>query len=336
MKINEDEAHLRVEIGSGGQMRAQIGPKRKIDVLIGDAAKMDCQRAINYIKSGTAEIDKAVEEGIEEIEQKVEGMANVDLSNLSATGEAKLTTLETNAKNYADSLARNYATAAQGALADTAVQPADLATVATTGEYSDLSGTPTLAAVATSGSYDDLSNKPSIPAAQVNSDWNATSGVAQILNKPSLAAVATSGAYADLSGTPDLSAKANTDLSNLDEAGQKVIDGQWVYSELTVFNNTALTTTHQRYSLASYLPDDGYDYEVFVHMGTSNSAAANIASDLGFVIPVRGASSGSAQLYDVCILPVGSGRYIEAYTTSGTSSNSVCVLRGYRRIGTNS
>lgn len=29
-------------------------------------------------------------------------------------------------------------------------------------------------------------NKPSIPSAQVNSDWNATSGVAQILNKPDL------------------------------------------------------------------------------------------------------------------------------------------------------
>lgn len=41
-----------------------------------------------------------------------------------------------------------------------------------------------LATVATSGSYNDLSNKPTIPAAQVNSDWNATSGKAQILNKP--------------------------------------------------------------------------------------------------------------------------------------------------------
>lgn len=41
-----------------------------------------------------------------------------------------------------------------------------------------------LAAVATSGSYADLSNKPSIPAAQVNSDWGAASGVAQVLNKP--------------------------------------------------------------------------------------------------------------------------------------------------------
>ncbi|MGB8064574.1 MAG: hypothetical protein WCF26_21985 [Candidatus Sulfotelmatobacter sp.] len=41
-----------------------------------------------------------------------------------------------------------------------------------------------LATVAISGSYNDLSNKPTIFAPQINSDWNATSGVAQILNKP--------------------------------------------------------------------------------------------------------------------------------------------------------
>lgn len=43
-----------------------------------------------------------------------------------------------------------------------------------------------------------------IPAAQVNSDWDAVSGVAQILNKPTLATVATTGAYSDLSGTPTI------------------------------------------------------------------------------------------------------------------------------------
>ena len=35
-----------------------------------------------------------------------------------------------------------------------------------------------------SGDYNDLTNKPTIPAAQVNADWDASSGVAQILNKP--------------------------------------------------------------------------------------------------------------------------------------------------------
>lgn len=37
-----------------------------------------------------------------------------------------------------------------------------------------------------SGSYNDLTDKPTIPAAQVNADWNATSGAAQILNKPTI------------------------------------------------------------------------------------------------------------------------------------------------------
>lgn len=67
-----------------------------------------------------------------------------------------------------------------------------------------------LATVATSGSYDDLLDKPTIPSAQVNADWDATSGVQEILNKPTLAAVATSGAYADLSGTPTLATVATS------------------------------------------------------------------------------------------------------------------------------
>ncbi len=41
-----------------------------------------------------------------------------------------------------------------------------------------------------------------IPAPQVNADWNATSGVIQILNKPSLATIAISGDYNDLSNKP--------------------------------------------------------------------------------------------------------------------------------------
>ena len=43
-----------------------------------------------------------------------------------------------------------------------------------------------LAAVAKSGSYSDLSNTPTIPAAQVNSDWSSSSGVSEILNKPTV------------------------------------------------------------------------------------------------------------------------------------------------------
>lgn len=88
--------------------------------------------------------------------------------------------------------------------ADSAVQPGDLALVASTGDYDDLIDKPSLATVATSGSYNDLTNKPTIPAAQVNSDWNADTGVAKILNKPSLATVATTGSYDDLTNKPTI------------------------------------------------------------------------------------------------------------------------------------
>jgi hypothetical protein len=48
----------------------------------------------------------------------------------------------------------------------------------------------------------------------VNADWNATTGDAQILNKPTLATVATTGAYSDLSGTPSLATVATTGSYN--------------------------------------------------------------------------------------------------------------------------
>lgn len=135
-----------------------------------------------------------------------------------------------------------------------AVQPADLAAVATTGDYNSLNNRPNLtvyatktevnnglatkqdviddlsdirsgalagstavqpgdlATVATTGSYDDLVDKPSIPAAQLNSDWDATSGVTAILNRPNLATVATTGDYTDLVNKPSIpAAQVNAD-----------------------------------------------------------------------------------------------------------------------------
>lgn len=48
-----------------------------------------------------------------------------------------------------------------------------LAKVATTGEYKDLDGTPELAAVATSGDYEDLTNKPTVDTSFSDSSDNA-------------------------------------------------------------------------------------------------------------------------------------------------------------------
>ena len=107
------------------------------------------------------------------------------------------------------------------------------AEVATSGNYNDLSNKPTLAAVATSGDYDDLTNKPSIPAAQVNSDWNASSGVAEILNKPTLSAVATSGDYDDLTNKPTIpAAQVNSDWNATSGVSE-------ILNKPTVYQNAA-------------------------------------------------------------------------------------------------
>lgn len=62
-------------------------------------------------------------------------------------------------------------------------------------------------------SFAYIRNKPTIPAAQVNSDWDAASGVAQILNKPSLATVATTGSYNDLTNKPTIPTVNNGQLT---------------------------------------------------------------------------------------------------------------------------
>jgi len=118
--------------------------------------------------------------------------------------------------------------------------PPNLATVATSGSYADLTNKPTITEIPTqtanSGKYlttdgttlswatvtggttdyNSLINKPTIPAAQVNSDWNASSGLAQILNKPTLF----SGSYTDLTNKPTIpAAQVQTDWNAVSGLG---------------------------------------------------------------------------------------------------------------------
>lgn len=84
----------------------------------------------------------------------IEAGADVtDTANVTAAGAL----MDSEVANLAQVKAfdsADYATAAQGALADSAIQSADLATVATTGAYSDLSGTPTLGTAAAADTTD--------------------------------------------------------------------------------------------------------------------------------------------------------------------------------------
>ena len=103
-----------------------------------------------------------------------------------------------------------------------------LATVATTGDYSDLSNTPNLATVATSGSYSDLSNTPN------------------------LATVATSGSYNDLSNKPTLGTAAAKDSTNaVTQSSTDLIESGAVYTGLAGKEDAAKVLTAQTLSVGA-------------------------------------------------------------------------------------
>ena len=107
------------------------------------------------------------------------------------------------------------------------------------------------------GDYTSLSNRPTIPAAQVNADWNASSGVAVILNKPTVPPL--TSLVVNSAGTPSLSFNGANgqftytppDLSNYDTAfgwgdhasagyvttsGTQTISGAKTFSGSTTFS----------------------------------------------------------------------------------------------------
>ena len=125
-----------------------------------------------------------------------------------------------------------------------------------------------LATVATSGSYTDLINKPTIPAPQVNSDWNANSGVAKILNKPT-----TLSGY----GITDAYTKTETDNAISDSEVFTITRDITILSTATGHTITSSAVFSSAYELISLTPKyttDFYYYsdnKVFQYSFLTNS-----------------------------------------------------------------
>lgn len=64
--------------------------------------------------------------------------------------------------------------------------------------------------------YNDLTNKPVIPAAQVNSDWNSSTGVSQILNKPTIPAAQVNSDWNATTGLAQIFNKPDLTLITID------------------------------------------------------------------------------------------------------------------------
>ena len=103
----------------------------------------------------------------------------------------------------------------------------------------------------------DITGKPTIPAAQVQTDWNATSGLGVLLNKPTLAPVATAGTYSSLTGIPSsftpaahTQAWSTITATPTTLAGYGITDGATAAQLAAKFNTPTGTT-------AQYVRGDG-------------------------------------------------------------------------------
>jgi hypothetical protein len=159
----------------------------------------------------------------------------------------------------------------------------------------------------------------------VNADWNAATGIAQILNKPSLATVATSGSASDLStGTlADARLSSNVPLIN---AGNSFTAGQTITAAA---NTSALT--------ASYSVTGANTTPLLSLTGTWNTSGVVTGLKLNITNTASGAGSlladfqvGSASKFNINANGEASVAFVAGSTvapfTSGSGSSGFKIV----------
>lgn len=135
-----------------------------------------------------------------------------------------------------------------------------------------------------------------------------------------------------------LNSKANVTGDNFANS-IKQFDSKWVASN-TSFDITNAIGDHT-YSLASYLPDDDYNYEVYVSFYAKSTATAGTNLKIkvpllnSIAIPIASVSDGSRNAVNIFTMPIGLDRQFIVYNSTAVSLTCNINIFGYRRIGAN-
>jgi len=168
-------------------------------------------------------------------------------------------------------------------------------------------------AMATSTDYNNLTNKPTLPSGQIQTDWNAVSGLGVVLNKPSLATVATSGAYADLSGKPSIPVQVNSDWNASSGVAQilnkPTVPAAQVNSDWNAVSGVA-QVLNKPTNVSSFTNDAGY---------TTSSAVAAAYVPLTRTVNGKALSSNITLSASDVSAPSGSG------TSTGTNTGDQVI-----------
>jgi hypothetical protein len=222
--------------------------------------------------------------------------------------------------------ASDYATAAQGALADSATQPGDLATVATTGDYDDLSNKPTIPTTLDSLTDVVITSATNGQGLQFNgTNWvnsNAGSGTVTSVDLSVPTGLAVSGNPVTTSGTlaltlasgysiPTTSSQTNWDTAYTDRLKW---DG----------GSTGLTASTGRTSLGATTVGSNLftltnpSAVTFVRLNADNTVSALSASDFRTAIGAGTSSTtGTVTSVDMSV-PTGLSVSGNPITSSGT------------------
>lgn len=175
---------------------------------------------------------------------------------------------------------------------------------------------------------DYIKNKPTIPAAQVNSDWDAVSGVAQIMNKPSIpiidSTLSTQGQAADAKATGDKITEAEQIMSYLETgntASRNYSAGEYVNWKGVLYT----VNTGGISSGASFVAGSGGNLSAVGDGGGLNSLKNTMPLIKSTEVTVAITSVGYFGYYGDTALPVPISKVISIFQI-GASSNSPCIV----------
>lgn len=115
-------------------------------------------------------------------------------------------------------------------------------------------------------------------------------------------------------------------------------DGQWVNANVTLSSATSPST--YTIDVSSYLPDDGYNYDLLLesYMSSDGNATSVLLSSsiINHNVQIGHTEGSSDSSQNTFIFPIGTNRKL-TYIIGGQSieSSGKLILHGYRRIGTN-
>ena len=160
---------------------------------------------------------------------------------------------------------------------------------------------------------DYIKNKPTIPAAQVNADWNASSGVAQILNKPTIPAAQIQSDWNQTTTTAKDYIKNKPTIPTVDQtysssstnaqsgtAVASAVSGKADTSALDGWTSTATVSSSGTVTFTGL--NDSYGYDLYCAdklLGISSISKTGSGTNVTITYTVTGAASG-----DVCKLRI--------------------------------